>query len=205
MALLDTALPVLAMAGANLIMSSLSKAKETWKLPELSVNKKLLVQIAAGALIAFTLVGFYFSAIDAYSMSKDQIYVPIQEATNYVASQLKPGENMMVLCAFNLIDQNMVWFYLNEKTSVYTRVYQYPENPVDTYAPNFNMTELINECVANNVKYLIVDEYAETYHYFGTNLTFSDFNQTLMNTGRFTYEPISFWRAPARIFILTFS
>ena len=197
--------PVLAVSGANLVMSSLSKAKEALKLPELSVNKKLVVQIAAGALIAFTLVGFYFSAIDAYSMSKDQIYVPIQEATNYVASQLKPGENMMVLCAFNLIDQNMVWFYLNEKTSVYTRVYQYPENPVDTYAPNFNMTELINECIDNNVRYLIVDEYAETYHYFGTNLTFSNFNQTLMSTGRFIYEPISFWQAPARIFILTFS
>ena len=67
------------------------------------------------------------------------------------------------------------------------------------------MTELVSECVAYNIKYLIVDEYAETYHYFGTNLDFSDFNQTLMSTGRFTYEPVSFWEAPARIFVLTFS
>jgi hypothetical protein len=197
--------PVLAISGANLIISALNKAQKTWKLPHLSVSKKRLVQVAAGALIAFTLVGFYFSMSDAYSMSKDLTYVPIEETTNYVASQLKPGENLMVLCPFNMIDANMVWFFLNEKAPVNTLVYQYPENPVDTYTPNFNMTELINECIDYHIKYLIVDQYAETYPYFGTNLTFSDFNQTLMSTGRFTYEPVSFWIAPASIFVLSFS
>jgi hypothetical protein len=186
-------------------VSALSKAQKTWKLPQLSIRKKRLVKAAAGALIVLSLVGFYYSLSDTYSMSKDLTYVPLQAATDYVASQLKPDENVMVLCAFNLIDENMVWFYLNEKTSVSTQVYQYPENPVDTYTPNFNMTVLINECVAYNIKYLIVDEYAETYPYFGTNVTFSVFNQTLMSTGRFTYEPVFFWEAPARIFILTFS
>jgi len=197
--------PVLAISGANLIVSALSKAQKTWKLPQLSVSKKRLVQVAAGVLIAFTLVGFYYSMSDAYSMSKNLTYVPIQETTNYVASQLKPGENVMVLCPFNMINANMVWFFFNEKGPVNTIVYQYPENPVDTYKPNFNMTELINECVDYNIKYLIVDQYAETYPYFGTNLTFSDFNQTLMSTGRFTYEPVSFWIQPASIFVLTFS
>ena len=95
--------PVLAISGASLITSALSKAQKTWKLPHLSVSKKRLVQVAAGALIVFTLVGFYDSVSDAFVMSKDQIYVPLQDATNYVASQLKPGENVMVLCPFNLI------------------------------------------------------------------------------------------------------
>ncbi len=198
--------PVLAISGASLIASALSKAQKTWKLPQLSISKKRIVQVAAGVLIVLVSVGFYFSLSDAYVMSKDQIYVPLQEATSYVTGQLKPGENVMVLCPFNLISENMVWFYMNEKTLVNTRVYQYPENPVDTYTPNFNMTELVSECVADNIKYLIVDEYGGTqYHYFGTNLTFNDFNQTLMNTGRFTYEPVSFWVAPARIFVLSFS
>jgi len=201
------AFPVLAISGATLIISALDKAHKTWKLPHLRVSKKRLLQVAAGFLIAFTLVGITYSVSDAYSwVAKDQIYVPLQDATNYVASQLKPGENVMVLCPFNLIDQNMVWFYLNEKTSDNTQVYQYPENPVDTYTPNFNMTELVSECVAYSIKNLILDEYGGTqYHYFGTTLNFSDFNQTLMSTGRFTYEPVSFWEAPARIFILTFS
>jgi 4-amino-4-deoxy-L-arabinose transferase-like glycosyltransferase len=199
--------PVLAISGAFLIISALEKSQKTWKLPHVSVSKKRLVQVAAGALIAFTLVGFYYSVNDAYSwVAKDQIYVPLQQATDYVAIQLNPGESVMVLCPFNLIDQSMVWLYLNAKTSVNTQVYQYPEDPVDTYTPNFNMTVLVSECVAYNIKYLIVDEYGgSTYHYFGTTLNFEDFNQTLMSTGNFTYEPVTFWVAPARIFILTFS
>jgi hypothetical protein len=197
--------PVLAISGASLITSALSKAQKTWKLPQLSVSKKRLMQVAAGTLIAFTFIGFFCSASDAYSMSKDQIYMPLQEATNYVASQLKPGENIMVLCAFNLMDERIVWFYLNEKTTVNTQVYQYPANPVDTYRPNFNMTELINECATYKIKYLLVDEFGGAkYHYFGTDISFYDFNQTLMTTDRFTYEPVSFWEAPARIFVLTF-
>ena len=200
------AFPVLAISGASLIVSALSKAQKTWRLPHLTVSKKRLVQVAAGALIVFTLVSLYFSVNDAYSMSKDQIYLPLQDATSYMAAQVKPGENVMVLCPFNYVDQNIVWFYMNEKTAVSTGVYQYPANPVDTYTPNFNITELINECVVQNVKYLIVDEYGgTTYHYFGTTVNFGDFNQTLMSTGRFKYEPVSFWVSPGRIFILTFS
>jgi 4-amino-4-deoxy-L-arabinose transferase-like glycosyltransferase len=198
--------PVLAISAASLVTSALSKAQKTWRLPQLSVSKKRLVQVAAGALIALTLVGFFYSASDAYSMSKDQIYMPLQEATNYVASQLEPGENIMVLCAFNLMDERIVWFYLNEKTMVNTGVYQYPTNPVDTYTPNFNMTELINQCTTYNIKYLLIDEFGGAkYHYFGTDISFYDFNQTLMSTKRFTYLPVSFWEAPARIFVLTFS
>jgi hypothetical protein len=198
--------PVLAISGACLIISALDKAQKTWRLPHLSMSKKRLVQVAAGALIAFTAVAFVYSVNDAYSwVAKDQINVPVQEATNYVVAQLKPGENVMVLCPFNLIDSNLVWFYLNEKTTDNTQVYQYPENPVDTYTPVFNMTELISECIAYNIKYLIVDSYAETFHYFGTTLDFEDFNQTLMSTGMFTYEPVAFWIAPAQIFVLTFN
>jgi hypothetical protein len=123
-----------------------------------------------------------------------------------VVSQLEPGENIMVLCAFNLMDERIVWFYLNEKTTVNTGVYQYPTNPVDTYTPNFNMTELINQCTTYNIKYLLIDEFGGAkYHYFGTDISFYDFNQTLMSTKRFTYLPVSFWEAPARIFVLTFS
>jgi hypothetical protein len=198
--------PVLAICGANLISSSLFQAQNAWKQQQLRAWKNRLVQVAAGALIVFALFSFFYSMSDAYTMSKNQVYMPIKDATNYVAGKLKPGESVMVLCAFNLMDERIVWFYLNEKAPVDTWVFQYPTKPVDTYTPNFNMTELINQCTIYNVKYLLVDEYGGAlYHYFGTNMSFTDFNQTLTNTGRFAYEPVAFWEAPARIFILTFS
>jgi hypothetical protein len=198
--------PVLAISGAILIVSALSTAQKTWKLPQVGIRKKRFVQVAAGTLIAFTLIGFFFSASDAYDMSRDQTYMPLEDATNYVGSNLKSGENVMVLCAFNLMDERIVWFYLNEKKSFDTLVFQYPTEPVDTYTPDFNVTELVAECESNNIKYLLVDEYGgASYHYFGTILSFVDFNQTLMSTKRFTYEPVSYWKTPARIFVLTFS
>jgi hypothetical protein len=172
----------------------------------LTVSRKRLVQFAAALMIAFTLAALYFSVNDAYDMSTNyQLNAPIEQATDYVAGMLKPGENVIVLNPFNVLNANVVWFYLNRQGTSSVQVYPYPKDTVDTYTPVYNMTQLINEATTYNVKYLIVDEYAQTYHYFGTNLTFSDFNATLMATGRFTYLPVSFWQEPGRIFILTFN
>jgi hypothetical protein len=118
----------------------------------------------------------------------------------------------MVLNPFNMLSADMVRFYFYANASVTAEVYQYPAFPVDTYTPDFNMTELINQCTTNGVRYLVVDEYGQnatipskSYHYFGSNWTFYSFNQTLMSTGRFRYEPVSFWEEPARVFVLSFS
>ncbi|MCW4030102.1 MAG: glycosyltransferase family 39 protein [Candidatus Bathyarchaeota archaeon] len=199
--------PVLAIAASNLVVSGLGWLQKTWRLPHLSVPKRMLMQGAACGLIAVTLVGFAFSVGDAYSISENyQVELPIGDAVSYVTSHLSEGENVMVLCPFNLMDQSIVWFYLNQNSPTPIGVYQFPAEPVDTYTPNFNMTQLINQCEANHIKYLLVDEYGGAkYHYFGTTLSFPDFNQTLMATGRFHYEPTVFWEEPGRIFVLTFS
>jgi hypothetical protein len=199
--------PVLALSAATLVISVLAKAQKTWRTPQLSLNKKRLVQAAALAFIAFTLVGSYYSLADAHSwVSKDQIYVPLEDAATYIANRLKPGENVMVLCAFNLFSQDMVRFYFLANQSINTWIYQYPELPVDTYTPHINVTQLISLCEEHNIKYLLVNEYGgASFHYFNTTYSFGDLNATLMSAGRFKFEPEFWWEEPGRIFVLTFT
>lgn len=199
--------PVLALSAATLVISVLAKAQKTWRTPQLSLNKKRLVQAATLAFIAFTLVGSYYSLADAHSwVSKDQIDVPLEDAATYIANRLKPGENVLVLCAFNLFSQDIVRFYFLANQSINTWVYQYPELPVDTYTPDINVTQLISLCEEHNIKYLVVNEYGgATFHYFNTTYSFGDLNATLMSAGRFKFEPVFWWEEPGRIFVLTFT
>jgi hypothetical protein len=105
-----------------------------------------------------------------------------------------------------MFSEGMVQFYFYSYPSVTAHVYQYPETPVDTYTPDFNVTELTVLCQQNNVKYALVDEYGGAdFHYFNTTLSFGDVNASLTSSGRFTLEPVSFWQEPARVFVFTFS
>jgi 4-amino-4-deoxy-L-arabinose transferase-like glycosyltransferase len=200
--------PVLALSAATLVISALRKAQKTWRNPQLSINKKRVVQVAAVALAVFALFGTLYSAVDAVSWVAydDQRTLPLGDVTAYVAERLKPGENVMVLMPFNMFSEGMVQFYFYSYPSVTAHVYQYPEKPVDTYTPDFNVTELTVLCQQNNVKYALVDEYGGAdFHYFNTNLSFGDVNASLTSSGRFTLDPVSFWQEPARVFVFTFS
>jgi 4-amino-4-deoxy-L-arabinose transferase-like glycosyltransferase len=200
--------PVLALSAATLVISALGKARETWRTPQLSINKKRVVQAAAVALAVFTLFGTLYSATDAanWVAYDDQRTLPLADVTAYVAERLKPGENVMVLMPFNLFSEGMAQFYFYSYPSLTVQVYQYPETPVDTYTPDFNVTELIVLCQQNNVKYVLVDEYGGAdFHYFNTTIGFGDVNAALTSSVRFTLEPVSFWQEPARVFVFTFS
>jgi hypothetical protein len=210
--------PVLAMSGASLITSALDKAQKTWKLPHLSVSKRRLVQVAAGLLIAFTLVGTTYSVNDAYSwVAKDQVHIPIQEATDYAAANLASNESIMVMCPQNLFSNSMVQFYLNAQGKT-NSVFQYPALPVDVYTPVFNITEFVQECRENNVKYVFTYEFGGDVPYFNTTLTAMSVYVMLYESGKFQYlsgnamiEDLAkqglipvFGTDPRRIFILTF-
>jgi 4-amino-4-deoxy-L-arabinose transferase-like glycosyltransferase len=211
--------PVLAISGASLIISALDKAQKTWKLPHLSVSKKRLVQVAAGLLVVFTLVGTTYSVSDAYSwVAKDQIHIPIQEATDYAAAHLASNESIMVMCPQNLFSSGMVQFYLNAQGKNIS-VVQYPAEPVDAYTPVFNITAFVQECSQNNVKYVFAYEYGGNVPYFNTTLTAMGVFQMLYQSGQFQYlsgnamiENLvkqglipAFGTDPRRIFILTFT
>ena len=210
--------PVLAIAGAGLIISALDKAQKTWRLPHLSVSKKRLVQVAAGLLVVFVLVGTTYSVSDAYSwVAADQIHITIQEATDYAAAHIAANESIMVMCPQNLFSSGMVEFYLDAQGKN-NLVVQYPAEPVDAYTPVFNITEFVQECAQNNVKYVFAYEFGGDVPYFNTTLTAMGVFEMLYQSGQFQYLSgnammnnlikqgliPTFGTDPRRIFILTF-
>jgi 4-amino-4-deoxy-L-arabinose transferase-like glycosyltransferase len=199
--------PVLAMSAASLISSVYGKAQKIWSAKQISLNKKRVTQFFAGLFIVSTAFAVFYSCSDAYSwVAKDQIRLPLEEATNYVANRLNENESVLVVCAFNFFSQDMVRFYLYTNESIHNQVWQYPELPVDTYTPNFNVSEVITLCKEHNVKYVMIDEYGITFHYFNTTLTFQDVYEMLCYSGRFTLETKDgFGIGHAKILIMSFS
>jgi 4-amino-4-deoxy-L-arabinose transferase-like glycosyltransferase len=199
--------PVLALSASTLVISGLRKARNTWRKPQLNIKKKRLVQVSAVALAVFALFGTAYSVSDAANwLANEQLSLPLNEVTAYVAGRLQPSENVMVLMPFNVFGAAMVQFYFYSYPSVKAQVYQYPEMPVDTYTPDFKIAEFIVLCQQNNVRYVLVDEYGGAdFHYFNTTLNFADVNAALTSSSRFTMEHVSFWQEPGRVFIFTFS
>ena len=199
--------PVLALSASALLIYTLGRAQKIWRSPQVSIKKKLIVQVASVILAVIALVGTLYSVAEAVNwVANEQLMLPLEDVTAYVAKSIAPSENVLVLMPFNVFGAGMVQFHFYSHPSVDAQVYQYPANPVDTYTPTFNLTELIVLCQQNNVKYVLVDEYGgAAYHYFNTTLNFADVNSTLTSSERFKLEPVSFWQEPARIFIFTFS
>jgi hypothetical protein len=165
------------------------KAAEAWKNKQISINKKRLIKVAAGLFIIFAAVSIVYSCNEAYYMvARDQIHIPIEEATSYAVKRLGGNESIVVLCAFNLFNEDMVKFYLPADVSRQNVVLQYPELPVDAFTPNFNVTELITLCQEQNVKYVFLYEYGGDVPYFQSTLTAMEVYSELSNSGRFTDE-----------------
>jgi hypothetical protein len=199
--------PVLAISAASLIFFAKDKIEKTWKSGQLSVNKKRAVKVAAGLFTLVIAVSVFFSASDAhYWVTKDQITIPIDAATRYAADRLSENESIMVACAFNLFSQDMVRFYLYAEHTKDNQVWQYPELPVDTYTPDFNITEFIALCETHNVKYVFFYEYGGTVPYFNTTLSLHEIFRDVYDSGRFSQisNETTFGYNPRRIFVLTF-
>jgi 4-amino-4-deoxy-L-arabinose transferase-like glycosyltransferase len=197
--------PVLAIAAASFVWFAYGKARDAWKSGQLSVSRKRASQIAAGLLIALAVIAAAYSSVDAYQMvARDQIHIPTQEATDYAANRMQQNESMMVLCAFNYFNKDMVTFYLQTNESRQNQVLQYPELPIDSFTPNFNVTELVALCQKNNVKYVFLYEYGGDVPYFNSTLTAMQVYSLLTDSGRFTdvYRVGSF---PRTITIFSFT
>lgn len=197
--------PVLAIAAANFTTSAIEKAQETWKNNQPNLNRKRMAKAAAAILIGLTLTAGAFSVADAYNMvARDQIHIPIDAATSFAAKNLNQNQSIMVLCAFNLFNLDMVRFYLHANASTQNQVLQYPELAVDAFTPDFNITELITICQTNNVKYAFLYEYGGDIPYFQSNLTAMQVYLQLLNSGRFTFEQ-RVGTSPHTITIFSFS
>jgi hypothetical protein len=198
--------PALAISAASFILFFYEKAESTWK-RHISINRKRAAKVAAGLFTVFIAAGLVFSAKDAYDgVAKYHIHIDIEGATNYACNGLDQNQSIMLLCPFNLFNQDMVRFYLWADGTRKNPVYQYPELPVDTYTPNFNITELLGLCKQNNVKYVFTYEFGGVVPYFNTTLNLQKIYMTLYDSGNFTHisDDATFGSNPRRIFILTF-
>ena len=101
---------------------------------------------------------------------------------------MSENESIVVVCAFNLFNKDMVKFYLPANESRQNEVLQYPELPVDAFTPNFNVTELIALCQEQNVKYVFLYEYGGDVPYFQSNLTAMQVYSRTYYSSRFTDE-----------------
>ena len=197
--------PVLAISAANFILFAYGKAEKVWKSGQASLNKKRVIKVAAGLFIIFAAVSVVYSSNDAYQMvARDQIHIPIQEATNYAANHMNQSESIMVVCATNFYNRDMVKFYLQADELRQNQVLQYPEMPVDAFTPNFDVNQVVALCQGHGVKYVFLYEYGATFPYFNSTLTLHEVYMELLDSGRFTYVTI-FGTSPRTISILSFA
>ena len=198
--------PALAISAASFIFFFYEKAETAWR-GHISINKKRAVKVAAGLFTTFLAVGIVLSAKDAYDGAAEyQIKIDIEGATKYACNSLNQNESIMLLCPFNFFNDDMVRFYLWADGTRKNQVYTYPELPVDTYTPSFNITEFVGLCKQGNVKYVFTYEFGGVVPYFNTTLNLQKIYMLLYDSGNFTHisDDATFGSNPRRIFILTF-
>jgi len=197
--------PVLAISAASFIFFVYNKTGVvlSW---QLRLNKRQIKQIVAGLFVVLAVSAVLYSSYETYHMTaRDQIHIPIEETANYLAGHMNFNESAVIVCAFNLLNQEMLWFYLPENMSQ-NQIWQYPELAVDSFKPNFNITEFVSLCEQRNVKYAILYDYGAKTPFFNTTLTYSDVTTLLYTSGRFGYtgdEPF-FGDIPHRTFLAGF-
>jgi hypothetical protein len=202
-----TLFPALAISASAFILFVYGKAENTWK-GRMSVNKKRAAKFAAGLFIIFLAVAMVYSINDTYyGVAKYNIQIDIDAATNYAITHDSANQSIMVLCPFNFFSQDMINFYLRADGNTQIQTYQYPQLPVDTYTPSFNITEFIGLCKQNNVKFVFTYEYGGTVPYFNTTLNLQQIYMQLYASGNFSKisPEETFGSNPRRIFILNFT
>jgi 4-amino-4-deoxy-L-arabinose transferase-like glycosyltransferase len=176
--------PVLAISTASFVLFLYNKI-HYWEPKQLSHRD--YKKIAASLLVALVALSVTYSSYDAYQMTiRDQIHIPIEETTDYIAGHMSLNESAVIVCAFNLFNQDMFRFYLPANMSA-DQIWQYPELSVDAFTPHFNITEFVNLCEQRNVRYLILYDYGTETQFFNTTLTYSDVTQLIYATGKFGY------------------
>jgi hypothetical protein len=192
--------PVMAVSAASFVSFLYDKTEVKWRSAHSSLDTKRMAKFLAACLIFFTAVAIVFSSTDAYNwISNDAVSLPLPQAISYVSNGLTGNESVLVVCPVNVIYQDIVKFYLEADESKNNPACQYPTNPVDSYTPIFNVSELVNMCQQNNAKYLLLYEYND-WPYFNSTLTAPAVYNLLVQSGDFTC-PATFGTAPGRIYV----
>jgi 4-amino-4-deoxy-L-arabinose transferase-like glycosyltransferase len=201
-----TLFPALAISTSAFILFAFDKLQGTWT-HSLKVNRKKTAKVAAGLLIAFLSVAVVYSINDIYyNVRQTDISIEIEKATNYAIARDTSNQSIMILCPFNYFSQDMITFYLTASGNSQIKTYQYPTRAVDTYTPIFNITEFIDLCRQDNIKFVFTYEYGGTVPYFNTTLNLEQIYIQLYASGNFSgiTNEATFGSNPRRILILTF-
>jgi len=201
-----TLFPALAISASALVVFSYDKLRNIWS-HSLNLNRKKTAKVAAGLFVVFLVGAMAYSVNDIYiNVREKDIDIQIQQATAYAAAHIGANQSIVIMCPFNYFSQDMVSFYLQVDGKPQTRTLQYPELAVDTYTPNFNITEFIGICRQNNVKYVFTYENGGLTPYFNTTLTLVDIYIQIYNSGNFTgiTPQETFGQQPRRVLLLEF-
>jgi 4-amino-4-deoxy-L-arabinose transferase-like glycosyltransferase len=202
-----TLFPALAISASALILFTYDKLRGTW-LHSASVNRKKTAKVAAALLIVFLSVSVAYSVNDIYyNVKQNDVNIEIKQATSYAVAHNDANQSIILLCPYNFFSQDMVSFYLWADGAPQIKTYQYPALPVDTYTPNFNITEFIDLCKQYNVKFIFTYEYGGTVPYFNTTLNLHQIYEQIYASGNFSgiSDQATFGANPRRIFVLTFT
>jgi 4-amino-4-deoxy-L-arabinose transferase-like glycosyltransferase len=195
--------PILAISASDLILVIWGKAKDNLRTNRINLRKINIIKIATAIFIFSVAASVLYSSWDAYLwVKRDHIHVPIEEASEYVAEQSASNETVIVLCASNFFNVDMVRFYLHRYDLNQRALWQYPEKAIDAFPPIFNVTKLIEKSEAMHAKYLLLYEYGDL-KYFESELTYLKVFEILINTGRFVNET-KFGENPDQIFVISF-
>jgi len=198
--------PILAISAASFIMFLYGRI-QTWKPQHLGLSGERYKKLAAALFIIIVASTIFYSSYNAYGMTaRDETDIPIQQTADYLAAHLGQNQSAVLVCAFNLLDQDMFQFYLPPNMSS-NQIWQYPALAVDAFTPIFNVTEFVNLCEQNNVKYIILYDYGSQTPFYNTTLTYAGILQMIYNTGRFgvpTDQPF-FGQMPNRLFLVRFN
>lgn len=176
--------PILAISAACFIMFLYGRLRG-WKLPHLGLKEQRYKKIATAAFIVIIGATVGYSAYNAYEMTaRDQIQIPVQKATEYIAGNITVNQSAVLLCPFNLLSQDMFRFYLPSNIST-EQIWQYPNLAVDAFTPNFNITEFTDLCVQRHVKYVILYDFGPHTTFFNSTLDYTQVVQMLYSTQRF--------------------
>jgi 4-amino-4-deoxy-L-arabinose transferase-like glycosyltransferase len=185
--------PILAISAACFIMFLYGRLR-AWKPQETGIKCERLKKMAAAIFIIVIISTVAYSSYEAYQMTaRDQIHIPIQEATSYLVGNLSQTQSAVLVCSFNLLSQDMFRFYLPKNMSS-EQIWQYPSLAVDAFTPNFNITEFLNLCIQRNVKYIILYDFGINTKFFNSTLDYTQIQQMIYETGRFG-DPLDqpFW------------
>jgi hypothetical protein len=105
----------------------------------------------------------------------------------------------MVVCSENYINMDMAHFYLDAYESKNNPTCQYPTYPTDAYPTSFNITEMITVCQQNNVKYLLLYEFRDSF-FMNSTMTALNVRDVILQSGRFD-APVTFGTAPTCLWV----